>query len=243
MGKLTVVGIGPGDYGNMTVRADRALRECQVIVGYHVYVDLVRERYPDKEFITTPMTKEADRCRIALDAARSGRDVAMVCSGDSGVYGMAGLIYQIRGGEADPAVAVIPGLTAACSGAAVLGAPLTHDFAVISLSDRLTPWEKIEARLTAAAGADLTIVLYNPASRGRPDYLQKACDILLETLPGDRPCGVARSIGREGEGREIMTLAQLRDFPADMFCTAFIGNSQTRVTGGELVTPRGYRDV
>ena len=227
----------------MTVRADRVLRECQVIVGYHVYVDLVRERYPDKEFLTTPMTKEADRCRMALDAARTGKDVAMVCSGDSGIYGMAALIYQLRGEDAEPEVEVVPGLTAACSGAALLGAPLTHDFAVISLSDRLTPWEKIEARLKAAAGADLTIVLYNPASRGRPDYLQKACDILLETLPGDRPCGVARSIGREGEGREIMTLAQLRDFPADMFCTAFIGNSQTRVTGGELVTPRGYRDV
>lgn len=243
MGKLTVVGIGPGNYENMTVRADEALRACQVIVGYSVYVDLVRERYPDKEFFTTPMTKETDRCRMALERAREGASVAMVCSGDSGIYGMAGLLYQLRGEAEEPEIEVVPGLTAACSGAALLGAPLTHDFAVISLSDRLTPWEKIEARLTAAAGADLTIVLYNPASRGRPDYLQKACDILLETLPGGRPCGVARSIGREGEGREIMTLAQLRDFPADMFCTAFVGNSQTRVTGGELVTPRGYRDV
>lgn len=243
MGKLTVVGIGPGNYENMTVRADGALRACQVIVGYSVYVDLVRERYPDKEFFTTPMTKETDRCRMALERAREGASVAMVCSGDSGIYGMAGLLYQLRGEAEEPEIEVVPGLTAACSGAALLGAPLTHDFAVISLSDRLTPWEKIEARLAAAAGADLTIVLYNPASRGRPDYLQKACDILLETLPGGRPCGVARSIGREGEGREIMTLTQLRDFPADMFCTAFVGNSQTRVTGGELVTPRGYRDV
>lgn len=243
MGKLTVVGIGPGDYENMTVRADRALRESQVIVGYHVYVDLVKERYPDKEFLTTPMTKEADRCRMALDAARSGKNVAMICSGDSGIYGMAALIYELRGEEPEPEVEVVPGLTAACSGAALLGAPLTHDFAVVSLSDRLTPWEKIEARLEAAARADLSIVLYNPASRGRPDYLQRACDILLRTLPGDRPCGVARNIGREGEGRELMTLAQLRNFPADMFCTAFVGNSQTRVTGGQLVTPRGYRDV
>lgn len=243
MGKLTVVGIGPGDYENMTVRADRALRECQVIVGYHVYVDLVKERYPDKEFLTTPMTKEADRCRMALDAARAGKNVAMICSGDSGIYGMAALIYELRGESAEPEVEVVPGLTAACSGAALLGAPLTHDFAVVSLSDRLTPWEKIETRLEAAARADLSIVLYNPASRGRPDYLQKACDILLRTLPGDRPCGVARNIGREGEGRELMTLAQLRDFPADMFCTVFVGNSQTRVIAGQLVTPRGYRDV
>ena len=243
MGKLTVVGIGPGDYENMTVRADRALRESQVIVGYHVYVDLVRERYPDKEFLTTPMTREADRCRMALEAARAGKQVAMVCSGDSGIYGMAGLVYELRGGAAEPEVEVVPGLTAACSGAALLGAPLTHDFAVISLSDRLTPWEKIEARLTAAAESDLSIVLYNPASRGRPDYLRRACEILLDKLPADRPCGVARNIGREGESRELLTLGALRDFAADMFCTVFVGNSQTKRIGGQLVTPRGYRDV
>lgn len=243
MGKLTVVGIGPGDYEDMTIRADRALRACQVIVGYHVYVDLVRERYPGKAFLTTPMTREADRCRMALEEARAGRDVVMVCSGDSGIYGMAGLVYELRGESAEPEVEVIAGLTAACSGAALLGAPLTHDFAVISLSDRLTAWEKIEARLTAAAEADLSIVLYNPASRGRPDYLRRACDILLQRLPTERPCGVARSIGREGESCALMPLGQLRDFAADMFCTVFIGNSQTRVTGGRLVTPRGYRDV
>jgi precorrin-3B C17-methyltransferase len=243
LGKLTVVGIGPGDYENMTVRADRALRESQVIVGYHVYVDLVRERYPDKEFLTTPMTREADRCRMALEEARAGKQVAMVCSGDSGIYGMAGLVYELRGGAAEPEVEVVPGLTAACSGAALLGAPLTHDFAVISLSDRLTPWEKIEARLTAAAESDLSIVLYNPASRGRPDYLRRACEILLDKLPADRPCGVARNIGREGESRELLTLGALRDFAADMFCTVFVGNSQTKGIGGQLVTPRGYRDV
>lgn len=243
MGKLTVVGIGPGDYENMTVRADRALQACEVIVGYHVYVDLVRERYPDKEFLTTPMTKEADRCRMALDAARSGKNVAMVCSGDSGIYGMAALIYELRGDAAEPEVEVVPGLTAACSGAALLGAPLTHDFMVVSLSDRLTAWEKIEARLEAAAKADLSIVLYNPASRARPDYLRRACEVLLRTLPEDRPCGVARNIGREGEDRELLNLAQLKDFAADMFCTAFVGNSQTKILGGQMVTPRGYRDV
>jgi len=243
LGKLTVVGIGPGDYENMTVRADRALQACQVIVGYHVYVDLVKERYPDKEFLTTPMTKETDRCRMALEAAAGGKHVAMVCSGDSGIYGMAALIYELRGEAAEPEVEVIPGLTAACSGAALLGAPLTHDFAVISLSDRLTAWETIEARLAAAAKADLSIVLYNPASRGRPDYLRRACEILLRTLPEDRPCGVARNIGREGESRALMSLIQLRDFEADMFCTAFVGNSQTKIVGGNLVTPRGYRNV
>ena len=169
MSKLTVVGIGPGDYDNMTVGADRALQCCDVIIGYHVYVDLVKQRYPGKEFLTTPMTQEVKRCQMALDIAREGKNVAMVCSGDSGIYGMAALIYELRGESSDPEVKVIPGLTAACSGAALLGAPLTHDFAVISLSDRLTPWEKIEKRLENAAMADLSIVIYNPASHGRPD--------------------------------------------------------------------------
>ena len=243
MGKLYVVGLGPGDYDNMTVRADRALQECDSIIGYHVYVDLVKSRYPDKKTLTTPMTKEADRCRMALEAARGGEKVAMVCSGDSGIYGMAALIYELRGEDKEPEIDVIPGLTAACSGAALLGAPLTHDFAVVSLSDRLTPWETIEKRLDSAAKADLSIVLYNPASHGRPDHLRRACEILLRTLPGDRPCGIARSIGREGEGRELLTLAELKDAAVDMFCTVFIGNASTRIIGGELVTPRGYRDV
>lgn len=243
MGKLTVVGIGPGDYENMTVRADRALARCDTIIGYHVYVDLVRERYPDKEFLTTPMTREAQRCRMALDEAKKGKGVALVCSGDSGIYGMAALVYELRGEETEPEIQVVPGLTAACSGAALLGAPLTHDFAVISLSDRLTPWEKIEKRLKCAAQADLSIVLYNPASHGRPDYLRRACEILLGVLPEDRPCAVAQAIGREGENRRFFTLGQLKDAQVDMFCTVFIGNGATRMIGGNMVTPRGYRDV
>ena len=167
MGKLSVVGIGPGNYENMTFAADLALQQCQVIVGYHVYVDLVRERYPDKEFLTTPMTRETERCRMALEEARRGKDVAMICSGDSGIYGMAALLYELRGESGEPEIRVIPGLTSACSGAALLGAPLTHDFAVISLSDRLTHWEKICRRLrrrtcpspsiTPPAGAGRTI--------------------------------------------------------------------------------------
>ena len=237
-----VVGIGPGNYENMTVRADRALRNCDVIIGYHVYVDLVKERYPGKEFLTTPMTQETKRCQMALDLAKEGKNVAMVCSGDSGIYGMAALIYELRGESAEPEVEVIPGLTAACSGAAILGAPLTHDFAVISLSDRLTPWEKIEARLRHAAQADFAIAIYNPKSHGRPHHLAKACDILLEILPETRLCGVVRNIGREGEQAELMSLRQLRDYDADMFCTVFIGNEMTRSIAGKLVTPRGYRD-
>lgn len=242
MGKLYVVGIGPGDYENMTIRADQALRKSDVIIGYHVYVDLVKRWYPEKEYLTTPMTREVQRCQMALDIAKD-KTAALVCSGDSGIYGMAALVYELRGEESLPEIEVIPGLTAACSGAALLGAPLTHDFAVISLSDRLTSWELIEKRLRSAAQSDLSIVLYNPASHGRPEHLHRACQILRQVLPGERPCAIARNIGREGQTRQTCTLAQLETADVDMFCTVFIGNAMTKTIGGNLVTPRGYRDV
>ena len=240
MSKLYVVGIGPGAHDEMTIRADKVLSECDIIVGYHVYVDLVKDYYPDREFLTTPMTKEADRCRIAIETARSGKTTAMICSGDSGIYGMAALIYELRGESDDPEIVVIPGITAAASGGALLGAPLTHDFAVISLSDRLTPWEKIEKRLKNAAEADLSIVLYNPQSKGRPDHLKKACDILLSVLPGERICGIAKNIGRTDEAYEILSLEKLRDTDVDMFSTVFIGNEMTRTITDRMITPRGY---
>lgn len=241
MYKLYVVGIGPGDYENMSIKAYKALQQSEVIVGYHIYIDLIKERCEGKRIITTPMTRETERCRLALAEARAGRITAMVCSGDSGIYGMAALLYELRGEESEPEIVVIPGLTAACSGGAILGAPLTHDFAVVSLSDRLTPWEKISARLVAAAQADFCIVIYNPASKGRPHHLRTACDTLLKILPGDRPCGIARNIGREGENSSVLSLAELRDAEVDMFCTVFVGNSMTKVIGGKMVTPRGYR--
>ena len=241
MNKLTIAGIGPGNQEAMTIAVDNALQDAEVIIGYSVYVDLVKPYYPGKDFITTPMTKEADRCRTALDLALQGKDVVLICSGDSGIYGMAALAYEIRGESDIPKIEVLPGITAACSGAALLGAPLTHDFAVISLSDRLTDWKTITKRLDLSAKADLSIALYNPASKGRPDYLQKACDILLQTIPDDRPCGIVKAIGREGESAQILTLNELRTASVDMFCTIFIGNSETRVISGRLVTPRGYR--
>jgi len=242
LGKLTVVGIGPGDYENMTVRADRALKECQVIVGYHVYVDLVRERYPDKEFLTTPMTREADRCRMALDEARSGRDVAMICSGDSGIYGMASPVLFLSPEYPKVEVEIVAGLTAANAGAAVLGAPLGHDFCVISLSDLLTPWETIEKRLRLATQGEFALCLYNPSSRKRRDYLRTACEIVLaEGRAPDTLCGWVRNIGRPGEAAKLLTLAQLREEQVDMFTTVYIGNSTTREVQGRMVTPRGYR--
>lgn len=243
MSKVIIVGIGPGNYENMTIKADETLKSCDVIVGYNVYVDLVKERYKEKEFLTTPMTKEVDRCQMALDEAAKGKNVAVVCSGDSGIYGMAALIYELRGEKDLPEIEVIPGITAASSGGAILGAPLTHDFAVISLSDRLTPWKKIEKRLEAAAMGDLSIVIYNPKSKGRPDHLKRACDILLKYLPEDRICGIAQHIGRAGENKRTLTLKQLRDADADMFCTIFIGNEMTKYIGENMVTPRGYRNV
>lgn len=238
--KVTVIGLGPGGGADLTGRARAALEECDLLVGYTAYIDLVKEDFPDKETLSTGMRREVDRCRAAVEAALTGKSVAVVCSGDSGVYGMAGLIYEVAQ-EYDPIdIEVVPGITAACGGAAVLGAPLTHDFAVISLSDLLTPWEKIEKRLSAAAQADFVICLYNPSSRNRPDYLQRACDILLRDKDPNTVCGTVRNIGREGEEGKLLTLAQLRDTQVDMFTTVFIGNSQTKVLGGKMVTPRGY---
>ena len=205
MSKLYVVGIGPGKVEGMTYEAARALEESDVIVGYTVYVDLVKEH-----------------------------------SGDPGVYGMSGLCEELAAKHPGVEVVTVPGVSAVLSGAAILGAPLMHDFAVISLSDLMTPWATIEKRLRAAAAADFVICLYNPSSHKRKDYLARACDIVLEAASPETVCGVAQNIGREGENTRTMTLQALRDAQVDMFSTAFIGNSQTRIIGGRMVTPRGY---
>jgi len=239
--KIYVVGLGPGEWNQMTQRALDALEECDVITGYDVYVDLIRERFQQKNLITTPMKKETERCHIALQEAMKGQTVAMVCSGDAGVYGMAGLMYEVAQ-QYDPVeIEVVSGITAACSGAAVLGAPLIHDFAVISLSDLLTPWELIEKRIECAAAADFVICFYNPSSKKRQDHLQKACAIILKHRGADTICGFVRNIGREGEAGTVLTLEELKDSQVDMFTTVFIGNSQTKKIGENMVTPRGYR--
>lgn len=241
LSKIYVVGIGPGAYEQMTIKAARALEECQTIVGYTVYVDLVKEHFPGKEFLTTPMRREVERCRMAFAEAAKGKTVAMICSGDAGVYGMSGLMLTVGKDYPQISVEMIPGVTAAIGGAAVLGAPLIHDFALISLSDLLTPWEKIEKRLACAAQADFVICLYNPSSKKRKDYLQRACDILLQYQPGELVCGTVGQIGREGEAMQLYTLSELREASVDMFTTVFIGNSQTKIIDGRMVTPRGYR--
>lgn len=239
-GRLTVVGTGPGAVDQMTIEAYRAIETSDVIAGYQVYTDLLKDRFPDKKVITTPMRREEERCALALQEAAQGQNVAFVCSGDAGVYGMAGLIYEMAQDYPEVEVRVIPGVTAALSGAARLGAPLIHDFVLISLSDLMTPWEKIERRLRAAAEGDFVIVLYNPSSKKRADYLQKACDILLQTLSPDQVCGTVRNIGRDGEEVHLYSLRELRETRVDMFTTVFIGNASTRNIGGRMVTPRGY---
>ncbi len=241
MNKLYVIGIGPGSMDEMTVRAQKALSDADVIAGYEVYVDLVRPHFPDKEYITTPMRKEADRCEAALEAASRGCTVAVICSGDAGIYGMAGLIYEMAESY-NVDIEVIPGVTAALSGAALIGAPLGHDCALISLSDLLTPWEKIEKRLLAAASSDMCIAIYNPSSKKRADYLKRACDILLSVVSGETVCGICKNISRDGESVSVTTLSELAQYTqADMFTTVFIGNSETRIINGKMVTPRGYR--
>ena len=236
-----MVGIGPGSYEQMTVRAVMALRSCDVIVGYTLYVDLVKEHFPGKRFLTTPMRREEERCRLAFEEAMADRCTAMICSGDAGVYGLAGLMLEMGAEYPDVSIEIVPGVTAALSGAAILGAPLIHDFCLISLSDLMTPPETIENRLLKASEADFVIVLYNPASRRRADYLQRACDLILRTRAPQTVCGIASQIDREGESFRICTLQELKEHPADMFTTVFIGNSQTKKQNGKMITPRGYR--
>ena len=237
-----VVGLGPGGAQYLTAQAQTALQAADVLCGYTVYIDLVRPLYPEKACYTTGMTREIDRCRWALEKARTGKRVALVCSGDAGVYGMASPLLELAPDYPDVAVEIVPGLTAALSGGAVLGAPLAHDFCVISLSDRLPPWEVIEKRLACAAMGDFCVALYNPSSKGRPDYLRRAVDILLANGKApDTLCGSVRNIGREGQEKHILPLSQLRDTEVDMFTTVFVGNAATRALSGRMVTPRGYR--
>lgn len=240
MNKLFLVGIGPGSADGMTQAAKAALEQSEVLCGYTVYLDLVRQQYPDKETYTTPMTRELERCRWAIDRAAEGKTVAMLCSGDAGVYGMAGPVLELAEGKAIE-IEVVPGVTAALSGAAILGAPLMHDFCVISLSDLLTPWEVIERRLRCAAAGDFSIALYNPRSKKRPDHLRRACEILLEGKSPDTVCGWVKNIGRPGQCHGLATLKELGSLELDMFTTVFIGASTTKNVDGRMVTPRGYR--
>ncbi len=240
MGKVSVVGIGPGGADFLTGQARKALDDADTICGYKTYVDLIRPVYPGKNTETTQMTQETERCRRALQLAEEGHNVALVCSGDSGIYGMAGPLIELSADFPEAETEIISGVTAASSGAAVLGAPLMNDFCVLSLSDILTPWEQIERRLRLAGEADLVICLYNPASHSRTENLAKACEILMETRSPDTLCGWVRNIGRDGQEHKILTLKELKNEKVDMTTTVFIGSSGTRQIGDRLVTVRGY---
>ncbi len=240
MGKLFVIGIGPGNDGFLTFQAREAIKACELLCGYHVYTALIKKYFPDKEYYETPMGQELERCRYACEQARDGRITGVLSSGDSGIYGMAGPVIEMAeeyGIEAE----VVPGITAAVSGAAKLGAPLMNDFCVISLSDLMTPWDVIEKRLRSASAGDFCIVIYNPMSKGRPEHLKKACDIIMEVKNPDTACGYVRNVGREGEEVCLLTLAELKNAELDMFTTVFIGASDTYISEGRLITGRGYR--
>ncbi len=240
MNKVYAVGIGPGGKEYFTEEAMTAIEKADVIAGYTVYVDLVKDLFPEKETYTTSMKQEIERCRWAIERAAEGKDVAMVCSGDAGIYGMAGLLIELSEQYEDVEIEVVAGVTAALSGAAVLGAPVGHDIAIISLSDLLTPWDVIEKRLRGAAAGDFNVCIYNPRSKKRQDQLNRACEIMMETKSPDTICGWVKNIGREGQEYNIVKLSELAEEPIDMFTTVFIGSATTKVIRGKMVTPRGY---
>lgn len=242
--RVYVVGFGPGKREYMTIEAASVIENADLIVGYTTYVNLLKEEFPEKEYLTTPMRKEVERCRIAVEKAMEGNTVAMVSSGDSGIYGMAGVVMEVAE-EMNADVEVIPvaGVTAASAAAAVLGAPLMHDFSIISLSDLMTPLEKIYKRVSCAAEGDFVICLYNPKSNKRVEYLENAAERIMKFRSEDTPIGIVRNAGRDNMESWLTTLGELKNEPVDMFCVVLIGNSQTYVKNGKMITPRGYKVV
>lgn len=240
MGKLNIIGIGPGAKEHMTYLAYETLLDSDVIIGYTNYVNLIPEELKNKEIISTGMGYEEERCRKALELASNGKNVGLVCSGDSVVYGMAGLVYELMAEYEPVEISVIPGITAAISGSALIGAGVGNDFSVISLSNYLTTKEDTYKRLEGCAKADMVLVLYNPSSHKRPDCLKEACEFLMGIIPKDRVCAVARNIGRADESFSVMSLEKLCDEKTDMFTTVFIGSSGTVCIDGRFVTRRGY---
>jgi precorrin-3B C17-methyltransferase len=236
--------MGPGDRDQMTGRAVEVLQESEVIFGYRTYLSLLTDEFPEKEFRGSGMKKEIDRCREAIGEALSGRQVALVSSGDAGVYGMAGLVLELLGnrtGEGHPLyVEIVPGVSAGQAAASLIGAPLMNDYASISLSDLLTAWGTIVKRLHVAAEGDFVIVLINPKSKGRREQIIEAQRILLEHRAGETPVGIVRSAHR-GESRIVLTdLAHMLDHEIDMLTTVIVGNSETVRFGDVMVTKRGY---
>lgn len=241
-GKIYLVGLGPGERKYMTQAAEDAIIKSDVIIGYKVYIALIEDLLKDKEVISSGMRKEIERCEMAWQYASQGKIVTLVSSGDPGLYGMAGPMLELNNKKNPPVeVEVIPGVTAANMAAAVLGSPLMHDTAIISLSDLLTPWSVIEKRLNLAAEGDFITALYNPKSHGRPHYIEKAREIFLQHRNGDTPVGIVRNAGREGQEKWTATLDTMLDYNIDMFTMVIIGNSKTYQVDDIIITPRGYK--
>lgn len=241
MSWIKSVGIGPGNINDMTTRALEAIRECDVIVGYKTYVDLIKDIAEEKEIISSGMRSEINRCVKALELAKEGKKVCVISSGDSGIYGMAGLLLELNKQEPIVDIEIIPGISAVNSVAAVLGAPLMNDFAVISLSDYLTPWKTIEKRLDMAAKGDFVIAIYNPKSKTRKMHINRAVEIILESRSKNTPVGIVKNASRKGEHKVITNLDNMLNYEIDMTTLIIIGNSKTFVRNGKMITPRGYK--
>lgn len=239
MAKIYVVGIGPGKKEDMTFRAYKALEESDVIIGYKTYVDLIKEYFKDKELITSPMKKEVDRCQEVAEIAKSGKTVSLISSGDAGVYGMAGIMLELA--SEDIEVEIIAGVTATNAAAAVVGAPIMHDYATISLSDLLTDWDLIKKRLDLASQGDFVISLYNPKSKGRVTQIEEAREIMLKSKSSKTPVAIVKNVGREDEKAVVTTLEDMLNHEIDMLTIVLIGNSKTFVKDGKMITPRGYK--
>ena len=239
MTKIYVVGIGPGKKGDMTFRAYDALEKSDVIIGYKTYIDLIKEYFPEKELISSPMKKEVDRCREVVEIAESGKTVSLISSGDAGIYGMAGIMLEIVPESIE--TEIIPGVTASNAAAATAGAPLMHDFATISLSDLLTDWDLIKKRVDLVSQGDFVISLYNPKSKGRTTQIEDAAEIMLKYKSPETPVAIVRNAGREDERVTAATLGTMLEHEIDMLTVIIIGNSKTFMKNGKIITPRGYK--
>ena len=237
MGKLYVIGIGPGGLEHMTLRAKEAIEESNIVVGYNKYIDMIKPLVENKELFSTGMRGEEARCRKALELSKEDNTVALISTGDSGIYGMAGLILQM---QKDENVEIITGVTASSAAGSVVGAPLMHDNCNISLSDLMTPYELIKKRVRNAADADMIISLYNPRSKGRPHYLREAIEIIKEYRDLNTPVAVVRHALRDGQEYKLFNLENLDEEVVDMFSIVMVGNSQSFVKEGKFITPRGY---
>ena len=241
-GKIIVVGLGPGSESLLTPAAREALKSSDVIIGYRTYLNLIQPFLEGKEVAGSGMRQEVNRAKKAFELASEGKTVSVVCSGDSGIYGMAGLVYEVCSGTIQPEIEVIPGVPAFGAAAALLGAPLMHDFAAISLSDLLTPWKLITTRLELASEADFVLAIYNPRSHGRPDQIIEARSIVMRHRPPTTPVGIVREAYREGQSVTVTDLEHVLEHQIDMVTVLIVGNSRTYVKNGKMITPRGYAE-